>query len=430
MLLLGDRFLMKHDYRRVLLADVNDLLDEDGRPIGEIRASESVRHAVKTVYAMCPYSGSRSRTPRLINSSAIDQVISNWNKSLGLMEYVRMGCIAESSHSPPLIELARTSAVALAVPAYLLYSEPCRLPSGSIPVFIAAAHKMNAGLFGLCKNRLLSQVALGNKYKDVTDSSAALYLYAEESGSLLSRTGVEACAGPPSLIVEALDLLVDGSCRSKRDVQAAEKLLGNRESLLNYAYAVIDITLWLNVFAICCQNVVENLHSRIERVNSLFNSEFIDRAYSAANGYRLEGFSDPTISGIFQFPEAVQVQYAIGAANLLCYPDPHRVSAMLGSEIQDTLYGGVDSLTQSFITSMQNRLPNEDARFLAEGIFRARVLEREGVQIFFDLQSKLHKALNWTPPSPKDTPRILASVFGALPSDYILKVFGSGFELL
>ena len=421
---------MKHDYRSVLLADVNDLLDEDGRPIGEIRAGESVRHSVKTVYAMCPYSGSRSRAPHLINSSAVDQVISNWTKILGILEYVRMGCIAESSHSPALIELARTSAVALAVPAYLLYSDPCRLPSGSIPVFIAAAHKMSAGLFGLCKNRLLSQVALGNKYKEVTDSSATLYRYAEESGALLSRTGLEACAGPPSLIVEALELLADGSCRSKRDVQVAEKLLGNRELLLNYSNAVIDITLWLNIFAICCQNAVANLHSRIERVNSLFDSEFIDRADSAVNVYRIEGFSDPTISGIFQFTEAVQMQYAIGSANLLYYPDPDQVSAMLRSEVQDTLYGGVDSFTQSFITSMQNRISNEDSRSLAEGIFRARVLECEGSQIFFDLQSKLHKALNWTPPSPNDTSRTLTSVFGALPSDYILKVFGSGFELL
>lgn len=55
------------DYRRVLLADVNDLLDEDGRPIGEIRASEAVRRTVRSAYVLCPYAGSRSRTPRLMN---------------------------------------------------------------------------------------------------------------------------------------------------------------------------------------------------------------------------------------------------------------------------------------------------------------------------------------------------------------------------
>ena len=101
------------DYRRVLLADVNDLLDADGRPIGEIRASESVRIAARSQYQLCTYSGSRSRKPHLINSSALDQVTSNWPAVLDLLWYVRSGCIPERTSDPPLIELARAAAAVL-----------------------------------------------------------------------------------------------------------------------------------------------------------------------------------------------------------------------------------------------------------------------------------------------------------------------------
>ncbi len=416
------------NYRRVLLADVNDLLDEDGRPIGEIRASESVRRNVRTAYVLCPYSGSRSRALRLMNSSALDQVLSNWPSVLGLLEYVRTGCISESSHPSPLIELARTAAVALAVPAYLLYREPCRLPSLSIPSSVAAAHKMCAGLFGICKNRLLSQVAQGSKYEEVTESTASLYRYAEESGALLSRTGVEACAGPPHLMIEALDLLVVGNCRSKTDIRVAENLVGDRELLLKYAYAVIDLTLWLNVFAIYCQDAVANLHLRIEKLSSVYDPELVNQTHSAAKDYKLKGFSDPTLSGLFQFPEVVRSQYATGAASLLRYPDPHRIRMMLGYEAHCASDESFETFKQSFITSMQSRMPDESASFLAEGVFRTLVLEREGVQIFFDLQCKLHEALNWMPPSRADAPGVLASVFGLLPSDYITRVFGSGIK--
>ncbi|WP_292533871.1 hypothetical protein [Methylocystis sp.] len=206
----------------------------------------------------------------------------------------------------------------------------------------------------------------------------------------------------------------------------AERLIGCREVFLNYAYAVIDLTLWLNVFVISCHDNVGNVQYQLEEVSGVCDPEFVNRARAAAIDFRLKGCSDPTLSGLFQFSEAVRTQYAIGAASLLRNPDPLRVRAMLGHESCGVSGEGVDKFKRSFIASMQSQMPDEISRVLAEAVFRALVLECEGVHIFFDLQSKLHEALNWTPPSLADAPAVLASVFGVLPSEYVTTVFGSG----
>ncbi len=414
---------MLPDYRNLLLADANNLLDEDNRPIGEIRANESVRHNVKTVYAVCPYSGSRNRTLRLINVSALKQVTSEWPEVLGLLDYVRNGCIPQSSKPPALIDLARTAAVALAVPSFLLYSEPCRFSSGQIPAFIAATHKMSAGLFGLCKNRLLSQVSLGKHFEDVTDSAATLYKYAEDSDALLSRTGIEACAGPQTLIMEALDLLVGGDCRSNKDTSPATNVIGNRERLISYSYAVIDVTIWLNIFAICCHEAVVYLHACIDEARNELDYALVASSRENATSFLSEGISDPTIQPILSLPASVQRQYAIGASRLFRYPDARRVSELLDwkqkSAPNKYHARSVDSTSQ-FIRSLGS---HNMTCLLRKIIYQIQALEDEGLLIFFELQSRIHKALNLAPPLQSDVARVIDYTFGMLPSNHIAKVF-------
>lgn len=423
--------LQNREYRRVLLADVNDVLDEQGRPIGEIRASESVRREIKSEYVLCPYSGSRSHTPHLMNVSALDQVTSNWPSVLGILQYVRKAYVrkayvADSASELPLIELARIAAAVLSVPAYVLYSEPCSLPSRSVPAPFAAAHKMCAGLFGLCKNRLLSEVAAGKPYEEVTESAHSLYRFAEESAALLSRTGIEACAGPPVLMNDALSLLVAGSCRSAIDTGLAESLINSQESLIEYAAAVIDLTLWLNVFVVTFQDAVAEICSRIEKLSGSCDNELIKRAISDARDYKHDGFSDATVAGVFQFPQGVRTEYAQGATVLFSDRRHRKIQELLKADSTLPMDREVDSGTRSLIHSLEKKMNTRSAEFVAAGIHKAIILENEAVCIFFDLQTRLHRALNWPAVSRDEASATLASVFGLLPGAYVKKVFGCG----
>lgn len=415
---------ISYDYRRVLLADVNNLLDEEGRPIGEIRASKIVRKAVRSEYQICPYSGSRNRKPHLMNTSALGQITSHWPNVLGLLSYVRSACIPEATSHPRLIELARVSAVMLTVPAYLLANERGSLSSKPIPAFVAGAHKMSAGLFGLCKNRLVSRAAMGEDHLQVTESVASLYRYAEESGALLSRTGLEACAGPPRLMLEALRVLVEGKSREETFGSDIRDTIRCMASLLKYANAVIDMTLWMNVFALCCHETMENLHSFLEAARTGFEPEFVTRACTMLTEYRQYGFSDPTLSALLQLPLAARSQYAAGAASLLRYVGPEQVNAMLGNDEHNDLEKCTFWRAFPATSSVEN-LPDAKAA-LGSIVFRVLVLEREGLRAFFDLQSMIHEALGWTPPSRSRVATILTSTFGALPGEYVKKVFDSG----
>jgi len=82
---------------------------------------------------------------------------------------------------------------------------------------------------------------------------------------------------------------------------------------------------------------------------------FVNRARAAARDHKSKGFSDPTLSGLFKFPEAVRTEYAIGAASLFRHPDPCRVRAMLGGEDRGASGEKSEAFSGSFIGAMQRR---------------------------------------------------------------------------
>jgi hypothetical protein len=203
-------------YRSMLMGEVNDLIDEDERPIGEIRSNASVRANVITEYRACRYSGSRGQSGLLINFSALKQAIRSWPRVLGTVEYVRTAYLDRyPTDELSLLELARVSGVGLLLPAYIIFREPSRVTAGQVPVFVSVTHKLLAGVFSLTKNLLLCQVAMGNPYDKVLADANTLYDFAELSGMLVGKTGTEVCAGTPGMIDEILSILVRGESKEK-----------------------------------------------------------------------------------------------------------------------------------------------------------------------------------------------------------------------
>ena len=239
-----------------------------------------------------------------------------WPSILGLLKLVRDACNLTNEAVPTLLDITRAAAVALATPAYIAFYRYNGVETRSIPSFVAAMHKMSAGLFGVCKNCLLARVAQGDVAASVTETSASLYRYAEQSGTLLSRTGVEACAGPPALIRDALRVLVHGDDRVLLDMRPAEVIVRSPERLVKYGDAVIDMTILVNIFGACAGALVSMLHNIFRSMGDnafqLAEPESLAMAY-----FGDKGFTNSTLSVICSMPDAVRLEYAHGAASLL-----------------------------------------------------------------------------------------------------------------
>lgn len=235
--------------RQLLIADANDLLDSAGRPVGEIRASAKVRNRVETIYRTCPYDGVRGQSGLTMNLSALRQVGREWSSVLGLVSHVRAAYLARhgasGSRSLTVLELGHLAAVAMAAPSYAAWHDSgTRGAPARIPVFMAASHKMLAGIFGLSKNLLLVCAAQGIPYDSLTTNAEALLKFAESSAMLVGHSGREVCAGPPAMIHEALRLALTGEAAVQLKVGPTDSCLANMDGFLDYAETALSIQLW------------------------------------------------------------------------------------------------------------------------------------------------------------------------------------------
>lgn len=380
--------------RAVLLGDANDLLDEEGRPVGEIRASETVRSRSRTAYALCPYRGSRQRATRLMNVSALNQLNSVWPQPLGVLSQVRRLHGLRPGAPAPLLQLCRAGFTALCLPAYLSYRSAPR----TISSCIAASHKMTQGLFGLCKNLLLERVAQGEDYRTAVATVGELYRFAEQSGILLSRTGIEACAAPPELIGAALRLLVLGACDESVAALPAQLSSGEGAQLLAYGAAVADMTIWVTVAAIALRTVVE-------RVSDAASGLSLDPCFAAfaepalLADYRLSGFTDPVIGPVLDLHGAICHHYGLGAI-ALCSDEA------AAARLLDVLARTAAPAAAVPATSWRDT---------------ARDIEDQLLLVFDGLQRRALAALDRPALPPASLAATTADAFGHLPSHYFAR---------
>jgi hypothetical protein len=406
-------------YRQILLADVNDAIDDSGRPLGEIRAAECVRRNVTTKYARCGYGGSRARAGRLINLSALDQVNTDWPSVLGLLCYIRSGCISPNCTNPSLIEVARTAAICLTVPAYLKFRESS---TGVIPSFVSAFHKMSAGLFGICKNRIIDRVSRGCAFATITETPVSLYRYAEDSGAFLSRTGFEACAAPPIMIVRALRALVLGERSDPVEMQRSQELMSPLDGLLAYGDAVIALTILINLLGACCKYLVDDIHNCLMRIAGKEDSIIRERSTLSVLRFGKEGFSDPTTSGLNFLPNEIRIEYARGAAALLRHRHASTLGGLLGQGWRIFGASATNRFLEPIAITAHLSTSSEIAAGLTEKVVRALMVEEVSLGIMRDFQSVVHASLGFGGSVPQ-TRETVEMCFGALPSSYVKQVF-------
>ena len=181
-----------------IIADLNDMLDDEGRPISERRADAAVRAGVEMEMRKCPFEGSRH--DKWMNVSALTQISAYYNDALAEMTGFRrqakkadatwediLACIVELLAGPTL---------------YLLKQRNLNDP---VPAKLAVGHKLAAGMYGVLLS-VHERLALGTKIPVTVDG----FLQLVDELDALVGAGFEACAGSPPMIRKAVVALMEG----------------------------------------------------------------------------------------------------------------------------------------------------------------------------------------------------------------------------
>ena len=185
--------------------DLNDMLDDENRPVSERRADAAVRANVEMDMRLCPYAGPRNR--KWMNYSALVQISSHFNAVLAEMAAFRR---QRNSANPTWDDIHAGVIDLLARPAIYLLQQHSE--KGPVPAQHAVSHKLAAGFFGVLRN-LHERHALGFELPVSVDSFMNLV---EETNALVGST--EVCSGSPLMIRKACVALIDGTSETRAEL--------------------------------------------------------------------------------------------------------------------------------------------------------------------------------------------------------------------
>lgn len=177
--------------------DLNDMLDDEGRPISERRADATVRAGVEMDMRVCPYSGIRNG--QWMNKSALTQVSNYYNPVMAEIVAFRGHVGGNTATWADILAAVMDQ---LASPAIQLLQK--RDARGPVSAQVSVGHKLAAGFFGVTRN-LHERLALG---ENIPVTAQAFLDLMDETGALVGTT--EVCAGSPQMIRKATTLLVEG----------------------------------------------------------------------------------------------------------------------------------------------------------------------------------------------------------------------------
>ncbi len=177
--------------------DLNDVLDDEGRPISERRADAPVRAGVEMDMRVCPYSGIRNG--QWMNMSALAQISNYYNPVMAEIVAFRRRVGGDNATWADILAAVMDQ---LASPAIQLLQK--RDGHGPVSAHVSVGHKLAAGFFGVTRI-LHERLALGETFPVTADAFLALV---DETGALVGTT--EVCAGSPQMIRKATSLLVEG----------------------------------------------------------------------------------------------------------------------------------------------------------------------------------------------------------------------------
>ena len=187
-------------------------LDADGRQVGEANVfPPAARLEVPTRWRECIYAGTRHRSERPMNVTALKSMRAHWGTMMALVLHVRQAFLRrypEAVAGWTVGHLERLSTCVLALPTWMLMRQSGAVPNGQLHPALSSLFRVTDGVRMTMHQMLFVPVGEPALSPDAPMSAAAIHAYAERNYSFHSEHGV--CAGPQAMVDEFLAVLVDG----------------------------------------------------------------------------------------------------------------------------------------------------------------------------------------------------------------------------
>ncbi len=181
-----------------IVFDLDDMLDDEGRPVSERRADAAARVGVEMEMRQCPFAGIRH--DKWMNVSALAQITRYYQDILAEMAAFRR---QPKGANATWEDILACIVELLAGPAIYLLQQRDR--TGPVPARIAVGHKLAAGYFGVMRG-LHERLAVGADIPMTVDTLLGLV---DEMDALVGAS--EVCAGSPQMIRNATRALLEGT---------------------------------------------------------------------------------------------------------------------------------------------------------------------------------------------------------------------------
>lgn len=228
-----------------LVFDLDDCLDNEGRPVSERRANMATRTGVEMDMRVCPYSDKRNG--QWMNMSALNQVSAHYTDVMATLVAFRQAQKAAGEDGWPAVQAAVIDLLLQPALARLLLGP--QASAGRIPAQAAVAHKLGAGFFGILRlvnDRYASGLTLEFSVDAFLD-------FVARRDALIGAA--EVCAGSPQMIRKTTLGLFDAKAEagSEANGMTAARLAVARilalQVVVGTFWRLFDESHWFNL---CC----------------------------------------------------------------------------------------------------------------------------------------------------------------------------------
>jgi hypothetical protein len=302
----------------------------DGRQIGENNTNPEIyREVIETEHKICKFEGSRNGLP--INVTALRQVMAVWPDALQFTTMLRNDYIRRRGLGGPRLTLRQGyvfSKLGAAYPAYLARKRSH--PISALPALETAFFTLGVGPFMIVRT-FMERGDLAVLHEGPL-TAAELYEMADSSGTLISAGG-KGCAGSKKLILDFLDVTMNGTFGKPLDsvdAQRAVNSIADWDEFYAYVYSTSRLELMVRLTQYLCAQSLWALQSReglLNGVEQALVSECFVKAYHDPG----EAYDSRTVMGNF-----IQIVLAL----LDEFDFPQARTALVNANLVNSGHGG------------------------------------------------------------------------------------------
>ncbi len=233
------------------------IIDTDGRPLFEGRATKDMQAVAPLEHSVCLYPGSRYKHEKPMNVSGLRQLRSHWGDVLAGLKYILAVSPQPTSHTR-YIDLWRVCHLGSSLPVFLVYRRKDPVPNGQLPSQVAGIYKVVIGLVHAAEQLAFTSIVQGPAKINERLDHDQLYAFVEENKLFIGPT--EVCAGPVSMIREVVHVLKEKPAVPD-PAQRGRLLIDDEEAFLKFAYSQMNDMALTYIYSI----ITDALYSRVRK---------------------------------------------------------------------------------------------------------------------------------------------------------------------